>query len=49
MASNGKVVQEAGPSVAVQLLGLNAVPSAGDEFGVVDNEQAVCSTSPFHT
>lgn len=41
MASNGESVQEAGPSVAVQMLGLNAVPAAGDEFGVVDSEQTV--------
>lgn len=45
IASNGKNVQEAGPSVAVQMLGLSSVPSAGDEFGVVDSEQSVSPSS----
>lgn len=30
----GRPIQEAGPSIAVQLIGLNAVPQAGDEFQV---------------
>ncbi|QNM83775.1 translation initiation factor IF-2 [Sphingomonas sabuli] len=34
----GKQVKEAGPSVPVEVLGLSAVPSAGDPFTVVDNE-----------
>ena len=32
-------VKEAGPSVAVKLLGLNGVPEAGLEFSVVENEK----------
>lgn len=32
--SAGRPVGEAGPSIAVQLIGLNAVPNAGDEFQV---------------
>jgi hypothetical protein len=32
--SAGRRVSEAGPSIAVQLIGLNAVPQAGDEFQV---------------
>jgi translation initiation factor IF-2 len=32
--SAGRPVSEAGPSIAVQLIGLNAVPQAGDEFQV---------------
>ncbi len=35
----GKRLDEAGPSVAVKLLGLNGVPEAGLEFSVVENEK----------
>jgi len=35
-----KRLKEAGPSVAVKLLGLNGVPDAGLEFSVVENEKA---------
>ncbi len=35
-----KRLKEAGPSVAVKLLGLNGVPEAGLEFTVVENEKA---------
>jgi translation initiation factor IF-2 len=35
-----KRLKEAGPSVAVKLLGLNGVPEAGLEFSVVENEKA---------
>lgn len=34
-------VEEAGPSIAVQMVGLNAVPVAGDEFFVCATEQEV--------
>ncbi|HET9811483.1 MAG TPA: translation initiation factor IF-2 [Sphingomicrobium sp.] len=34
----GKQVKQAGPSVPVEVLGLSAVPSAGDPFTVVENE-----------
>ena len=34
----GKMVKTAGPSVPVEVLGLGAVPSAGDPFTVVENE-----------
>lgn len=36
-------VEEAGPSIAVQMVGLNAVPVAGDEFTVCSSEQEVRS------
>src|SRR6185312_9584878 len=35
----GKRLKEAGPSVAVRLLGLNGVPQAGIEFSSVENEK----------
>jgi translation initiation factor IF-2 len=34
----GETVGEAGPSTPVEVLGLSAVPEAGDEFAVVDSE-----------
>lgn len=40
VGSRGEV-EEAGPSVAVQMVGLNAVPTAGDEFRVCETEQEV--------
>ncbi|BBL76302.1 hypothetical protein MishRS11D_34000 [Methylomagnum ishizawai] len=36
---NGKPVKEAGPSCPVEVLGLSAVPNAGDEFIVVSDER----------
>lgn len=39
--SNGKPLTEAGPSMAVQILGLSGVPMAGDKFNAVtDDKQA---------
>ena len=36
----GQRLKEAGPSVAVRVLGLNGVPDAGLEFSVVEDEKA---------
>jgi translation initiation factor IF-2 len=35
----GERLKDAGPSVAVKLLGLNGVPDAGDEFAVVEGDK----------
>lgn len=34
-------MREAGPSIAVQMTGLNSVPTAGDEFDVFPSEPEV--------
>lgn len=39
LSDKGQVLQEAGPSTPVEILGLNMVPQAGDEFVVVDDEK----------
>ena len=44
--SRGEVT-EAGPSIAVQMVGLNTVPIAGDEFCVCGSEQEV-RPCPIH-
>ncbi len=35
----GAELKEAGPSVPIEILGLDAAPEAGDEFAVVENEK----------
>ncbi|HAB15947.1 MAG TPA: translation initiation factor IF-2 [Verrucomicrobiota bacterium] len=40
MDEEGKRLKEAGPSVAVRVLGLNGVPEAGSEFSAVESEKA---------
>lgn len=39
MDERGKLVKVAGPSVPVEITGLDAVPSSGDEFNVVEDER----------
>lgn len=36
---NGKPIDEAGPSIPVEILGLDGTPDAGDQFAVVENEK----------
>jgi translation initiation factor IF-2 len=40
ISEEGKRLKEAGPSVAVKVLGLNGVPEAGLEFSVVEDEKS---------
>jgi len=36
---NGKPIKEAGPSIPVEILGLDGTPDAGDQFAAVENEK----------
>lgn len=36
---NGKPINEAGPSIPVEILGLDGTPDAGDQFAVLENEK----------
>ncbi|ABC28111.1 translation initiation factor IF-2 [Hahella chejuensis KCTC 2396] len=44
---NGQNVQEAGPSIPVEILGLNGTPDAGDEFIVVPDEKKAREVAEF--
>jgi translation initiation factor IF-2 len=44
---NGEAVKTAGPSVPVEVLGLSAVPSAGEPFVVVENEARAREVAEF--
>lgn len=44
---NGKAIDEAGPSVPVELLGLDGVPNAGDSFMVVPDERKAREVAQF--
>ena len=43
----GRDVQQAGPSVPVEVLGLNGTPSAGDDFTVVESEARAREVTAF--
>ena len=45
--ANGVSLNEAGPSVPAEVLGLNATPAAGDEVSVVDTEARAREVSEF--
>lgn len=44
---NGQKVSEAGPSIPVEILGLNGTPDAGDDFTVVPNEKRAREVANF--
>jgi len=43
----GKLVKDAGPSIPVEILGLNGTPDAGDEFFVVADEKKAKELAEF--
>jgi translation initiation factor IF-2 len=47
MDENGKPVNSAGPSIPVEILGLNGTPEAGDEFIVVESEKKARDVAEF--
>lgn len=47
MNERGERVEEAGPSVPVEILGLNATPEAGDDFSVVADERRARELAEF--
>ena len=47
ISSDGNKLKEAGPSYAVEVLGLNSAPNAGDQFLVVDSEKQAREIAEF--
>ena len=45
--SNGSKIKSAGPSSAIEILGLNNAPSAGETFQVVENEKKAREISEY--
>jgi len=45
----GQNQREAGPSTPIEVLGLNGIPLAGDDFVVVDNESRAREVTDFRT
>jgi translation initiation factor IF-2 len=44
---NGKPIKEAGPSIPVEILGLDGTPDAGDAFAVLDSEKRARDVAMF--
>jgi len=44
---NGKQIKEAGPSIPVEILGLNGTPDAGDDFLIVQDEKKAREVAEF--
>jgi translation initiation factor IF-2 len=44
---NGEPIEEAGPSIPVEILGLDGTPDAGDQFAVVENEKRAREVADF--
>ena len=44
---NGKPIDEAGPSIPVEILGLNGTPDAGEQFAVVESEKRAREIADF--
>ena len=47
--SDGDKIKQAGPSAAIEVLGLNSVPTAGDQFQVVKNDKQAREISEYRT
>lgn len=44
---NGRAVDQAGPSIPVEILGLSGAPNAGDEFAIVSDERRAREVALF--
>jgi translation initiation factor IF-2 len=44
---NGEPIEEAGPSIPVEILGLDGTPDAGDQFAVLENEKRAREMADF--
>ena len=44
---NGRQIQEAGPSIPVEILGLDGTPDAGDQFAVLESEKRARELADF--
>jgi translation initiation factor IF-2 len=44
---NGQPIEEAGPSIPVEILGLNGTPDAGDQFAALENERRARELAEF--
>ncbi len=44
---NGQQIEEAGPSIPVEILGLNGTPDAGDQFAALENERRARELAEF--